>query len=913
MESYDPIQMAVQEVETVGSSCQYEYFPNEFIGRGAFGVVYKARVTNPGDYIGNDVVAVKAIHLNSRSEIIANQEIWAKTVARLQKLPKLAHSNLAVCHQVRITKSLGGATVEIMMEHYSCDLARFLKETKKSDTRSVTYEKVEGYCRDIAAGLEFLHQQKLIHGDLKPGNILVKDMPADSKTLGIADLDDLVHMQESVTCSGDISQLRGTVRYMSPEMLKKFCQSEAESPGRKTDIWSLGCLMLEIAECCGSRHDGGLVLEKNGEAMDSSDRLSNNEFAAKLMDGYAPFVRKDIPSRLEACIRMCLRQNPESRTSAEALLHKLRAFDANVHITSLGTKMRTDNGNHIVVAALKRSMGIFYVLCFDPLTSKMRILELRPPVDLPLRFLNFHLTIPDNEMMFITTDKNNEDESTYCLWNVSHGMWRSFVTKWKAAKFMAVVVHDMLYYFRQQEDVVENRVRGYEFVAEDMCNGHVKLLRPAPFNGRDVQAVVGFHRMILYASCRSHKTTLELYDPMADEWRSLPTLMRTRDEFSMVVANGCVYLLGGKMLKGTLTADCSRLNISTGTWENIHSLLQPRHQHSSCLVNDQIYVCGGRNAAGDPALSIEVYDTTRNESWSTVKLSPQAEHLLQRMGSNLDRLTDTIKAVSIARYGYARDFRTSIRFCFLILTEMATDVSDSREIDIIGIKCRYSYSNTNFIGSGTFGIVYEGKITERGTHTGDDIVAVKAIHLDGNSDIVTNPKSWEEAIVRLRKLPKLSHENLVPYYQIRITKFSSGATVELLMERCGGDLASLLDESRKTGSFVNKFGEVKRYSRDISSGLYFLHRQGIIHGDLKPANILVNNLPNGDKTLLIGDLDDIVHMQRKCHLLRGHIAVARYRTVHVARNDDKILSGSAGRSRKKNRHLELGVHHTGDR
>ncbi|XP_055339325.1 mitogen-activated protein kinase 4-like [Paramacrobiotus metropolitanus] len=299
------------------------YYRN--FGSGTFGRVYKGKITRPGNYKGAKIVAVKRIELGA----VTNQETWEKKIDRLRQLPTLVHDNIVPCHLVRITKNIGKTTVEIMMELCESDLACCLKKATHSSTGHETYryDDVERYCKEITAGVDLLHQRNIIHGDLKPANILTKDLPNGRKRLLIGDLEDLVHMQESVTCSGDITQLHGTFSYMSPEMLKKFSMIRTESPGRKTDVWCLGCIMLEIAErCLGSKTDKKL-LQKNGEQITVDDSVSMSRYTILIIDGYVPFVSADIPRKLAACIQLCLKPAPNQRVTAGMLLDKLSLAD----------------------------------------------------------------------------------------------------------------------------------------------------------------------------------------------------------------------------------------------------------------------------------------------------------------------------------------------------------------------------------------------------------------------------------------------------------------------------------------------------------------------------------------------------------------------------------------------------------
>ncbi|XP_055354626.1 uncharacterized protein LOC129600206 isoform X2 [Paramacrobiotus metropolitanus] len=208
------------------------------------------------------------------------------------------------------------------MDYHEGDLASFLMEAKQNQNLLNSYNKVAQLVACIARGLEFLHENNIIHGDLKPGNILVAVAEGGRRKLLISDLDDFVQMQGNVTCSADISQMRGTKRYMSPEMLKKFSQAETDSPGRKTDIWSLGCIILEMDQISSGVLEIQLV--KDGNVVNAGDNLSNDQYAIKIMDGYMPVVGGGNAPNSADLIRKCLDPVAANRISSKELLHELR-------------------------------------------------------------------------------------------------------------------------------------------------------------------------------------------------------------------------------------------------------------------------------------------------------------------------------------------------------------------------------------------------------------------------------------------------------------------------------------------------------------------------------------------------------------------------------------------------------------
>ncbi|XP_040479033.1 interferon-induced, double-stranded RNA-activated protein kinase [Ursus americanus] len=88
----------------------------------------------------------------------------------------------------------------------------------------------------IAAGVEYIHNQQLIHRDLKPGNIFL----VNTKHIKIGDFG-------LVTSSKDYENRtsnKGTLRYMSPE------QISSKEYGKEVDIFALGLILAELLYIC---------------------------------------------------------------------------------------------------------------------------------------------------------------------------------------------------------------------------------------------------------------------------------------------------------------------------------------------------------------------------------------------------------------------------------------------------------------------------------------------------------------------------------------------------------------------------------------------------------------------------------------------------------------------------------------
>ena len=109
---------------------------------------------------------------------------------------------------------------------------------KKTSNASVSQSQREAFIASISyqvlVGLEYLHGQRIIHRDIKPGNILLNEKGAVKLCdFGISSL----YGEEDHSLQTTVV---GTSRFMSPERLR------AKPYGRASDIWSFGLVVLEL-------------------------------------------------------------------------------------------------------------------------------------------------------------------------------------------------------------------------------------------------------------------------------------------------------------------------------------------------------------------------------------------------------------------------------------------------------------------------------------------------------------------------------------------------------------------------------------------------------------------------------------------------------------------------------------------
>lgn len=168
------------------------------------------------------------------------------------------------------------------------------------------------------------------------------------------------------------------------------------------------------------------------------------------------------------------------------------------------------------------------------------------------------------------------------------------------------------------------------------------------------------------------------------------------------------------------------------------------------------------------------------------------------------------------------------------LTSFAGSSSASRrergmeipESDLQG-RCRFvtEFEKLNRIGEGTYGIVYRARDTRT-----DEIVALKKMRMEREKDGV--PVS---ALREINILLHVNHRNVVKLKDVVVGK--SLESIFLVMEYSEQDLASLLDNMQSP--FTES--QVKCIMLQLFSGLKYLHRNFIVHRDLKVSNLLMTD------------------------------------------------------------------------
>ncbi|XP_067122798.1 cyclin-dependent kinase 1-like [Centruroides vittatus] len=134
------------------------------------------------------------------------------------------------------------------------------------------------------------------------------------------------------------------------------------------------------------------------------------------------------------------------------------------------------------------------------------------------------------------------------------------------------------------------------------------------------------------------------------------------------------------------------------------------------------------------------------------------------------------------------------------------------------------YIKVEKIGEGTYGVVYKGKNRRTG-----QLVALKKIRLESEDEGVPST-----AIREISLLKELNHSNIVRLQDVLMQE----NRLHLVFEYLSMDLKKYLD-SIPSGQYMDKM-LVKSYLHQILQAIVYCHQRRILHRDLKPQNLLID-------------------------------------------------------------------------
>ncbi|NXK60734.1 STKL1 protein, partial [Sylvietta virens] len=155
-------------------------------------------------------------------------------------LLKLHHSNICTYKELFVTwnNKVSSLFLCLVMQHSGQgDLSALIKE-KREKSEHIRYMVVQKFLGQMVDALFYIHQQNIWHRNLKPSNILVTGEPS----FMLSDFSTETLMKDELRWKIRVEEGRYFKSWMAPET---FGFSFTE----KSDIWSLGCVLLDMMSC----------------------------------------------------------------------------------------------------------------------------------------------------------------------------------------------------------------------------------------------------------------------------------------------------------------------------------------------------------------------------------------------------------------------------------------------------------------------------------------------------------------------------------------------------------------------------------------------------------------------------------------------------------------------------------------
>ena len=218
---------AVASVPPQKRNNTYRVIRGQLIGKGTYGRVYVGINATTGE-----VLAIKQVEVSQKgknADKSALRDMVASLDREIDTMQHLEHPNIVQylgCERKEFS-------ISIFLEYISGgSIGSCLRKHGKFEERVVS-----SLTRQVLAGLSYLHDQGILHRDLKADNILLdQDGTCKISDFGISKRSDNIYGNDAT------NSMQGSVFWMAPEVVR----SQGTGYSAKVDIWSLGCVVLEM-------------------------------------------------------------------------------------------------------------------------------------------------------------------------------------------------------------------------------------------------------------------------------------------------------------------------------------------------------------------------------------------------------------------------------------------------------------------------------------------------------------------------------------------------------------------------------------------------------------------------------------------------------------------------------------------
>ncbi|XP_058516080.1 mitogen-activated protein kinase kinase kinase 4 isoform X3 [Ochotona princeps] len=248
------------------------------IGEGQYGKVYTCISVDTGE-----LMAMKEIRFQPN-----DHKTIKETADELKIFEGIKHPNLVRYFGVELHRE----EMYIFMEY--CDEGT-LEEVSRLGLQEHV---IRLYAKQITVAINVLHEHGIVHRDIKGANIFL----TSSGLIKLGDFGCSVKLKNNAqTMPGEVNSTLGTAAYMAPEVITR---AKGEGHGRAADIWSLGCVVIEMVTGKRPWHE----YEHNFQIM------------YKVGMGHKPPIPERLSREGKDFLAHCLESDPKMRWTASQLL-----------------------------------------------------------------------------------------------------------------------------------------------------------------------------------------------------------------------------------------------------------------------------------------------------------------------------------------------------------------------------------------------------------------------------------------------------------------------------------------------------------------------------------------------------------------------------------------------------------------
>lgn len=270
------------------------------LGEGGSSVVYK--VITPD----KNIYALKQVDTEGSNPAVVDG--FKNEIALLQKLQK---SDRII---KLVDSEINEDTISIVLELGDIDLKQLIEKNRIDDER-IDPNFLRLIWQQMLEAVQTVHNELVVHGDLKPANFLFVSGTIKLIDFGIA----LAIDKEAETTSVERLAQAGTINYMAPECLERRPTRGNQrkiKQGRPSDVWSLGCILYQLVY--------NQPVFPQSEIITKIQAITNPNYEIEY-----PFI-EEMPdfNYLEDVMRLCLQRNPKDRpTISQLLSHPYLTFN----------------------------------------------------------------------------------------------------------------------------------------------------------------------------------------------------------------------------------------------------------------------------------------------------------------------------------------------------------------------------------------------------------------------------------------------------------------------------------------------------------------------------------------------------------------------------------------------------------